>query len=428
MKKLFTLLFVFAMGASFFSCDEDVESILDFTTEELQDAAITASQTAVDAIASADESATGASVTVFDGWTAAYNKGQLASSSEDATPSEITGDFEVIEVDTNISEDTEWTSDNVYLLKARVTVLDGVTLTIEAGTVIKGDASLTGADAAVLMIAKGGKLMAEGTADEPIIMTTSDDDILPGYMLGTALDEDEKGKWGGLVILGNAPVSGKTEDPQIEGVDASDTNGLYGGTVADDNSGVIKYVSIRHGGAEIATGSEINGLTLGGVGTGTEISYVEVYANKDDGIEFFGGTVDVSNLLIYAVGDDGVDIDQSYAGTVDNFLVYVDENSDEGLEIDGREGALDDVFTLTDGTILSADGSATNADFKSKAKGSVSNVVFEDGTVKLSASFDIDTAEFDETEDAASNVADGSLTFSTVNASSFEVYTSSFDE
>ncbi|SMD33725.1 hypothetical protein SAMN04488029_1629 [Reichenbachiella faecimaris] len=418
MKKLLALLFVFTSMGLMVSCDDDDDEI-EKTVEELQQEAVDAAAVAVAAVVSSDETATGASdESVFDDWTLVDQAGQTGGRVRDIA--------EEIEVTANIEQDTEWTSDNIYVLKTRVTVLDGATLTIEAGTVVKGDASLSGANAAVLMIAKGGKLMAEGTATAPIIMTSTDDDIQPGEIAGSELDQDDKGRWGGLVILGKAPVSAKTENPQIEGVDAEDSNGQYGGSDAADNSGVIKYVSIRHGGAEIAEGSEINGLTLGGVGTGTVIENIEVYANSDDGVEFFGGTVNVTNLLVYAVGDDAIDIDQSYAGTVSNFVVYVDENSDEGLEIDGREGSLDKSFTLMNGSINSIDGTNTNADFKSKAKGSVTNVVFEDGKVKLSASFDSET--YQESEDAALNVVNESLTFSKVSVSSFEVYTTSFDE
>ncbi|MFY0599173.1 MAG: hypothetical protein JXR03_05845 [Cyclobacteriaceae bacterium] len=424
MKNLFALGLLLFGFLFIVSCSDD-DDVIGETKEELIDAAVATAQEGVDAKASIDATATGASnISVFDGWTLAANKGQLGGT--DNTPAAPSAAAPTVEVTANIDTDTQWTKDNVYILKTRVTVLDGATLTIDAGTIIKGDASLTGANAAVLMIAKGGKLMAVGTAAEPIIMTSTDDDIQPGDLVGTTLDQDKKAKWGGLVVLGKAPVSAKTENPQIEGVDASDTNGLYGGDAADDNSGMIKYVSIRHGGAEITEGSEINGLTLGGVGSSTVIDYIEVYGNSDDGVEFFGGTVDVSNLLVYAVGDDAIDIDQSYAGTVTNFLVYVDTNSDEGLEIDGREGSLDDSFALVNGTIKSIDDKTTDADFKAKAKGSVTNVVFEDGRVKLSASFDVES--FEESEDAAWNTAQGTLTFSKISASSFSVYTKSFDE
>ncbi|UXX79730.1 hypothetical protein N7E81_01215 [Reichenbachiella carrageenanivorans] len=430
MKKLLALLFVFTTMGLMVSCDDDDKddpAVPAKTTEELQTEAVETTQAAVDAKASSDDSATGATdETVFDDWTLMDNADQTASRvAVDAAPE--------VEVDANISTDTDWTKDNVYVLKTRVTVVDGATLTIEAGTVIKGDASLSGAKAAVLMVARGAKLIAEGTATEPIIMTSTDDDIEPGQFKGTTLNQDSKGKWGGLVILGKAPVSAKTENPQIEGVDASDTNGQYGGDDAADNSGSIKYVSIRHGGAEIAEGSEINGLTLGGVGTGTTIENIEVYGNEDDGVEFFGGTVNVTNLLVYAVGDDGIDIDQSYAGEVKNFAVYTDKNSDKCLEIDGREGALDKSFTLTNGTIHAVGSDAKmEADFKSKAKGTLTNVDMTGYKVKLSASYDteeyVEGEAYTETEDAAKNVADGSLVFTKVKASEFVVYTGSFDE
>ncbi|WP_339785439.1 hypothetical protein [uncultured Imperialibacter sp.] len=424
MNKILSLLFMAGILVFASSCGGDDEPEPEKTTEEKIADAVAASQTAVSAKASSDASATGVTdASVFDDWTLAFVKGQLGGT--DQTPAQPSAIAPIVKVSANISQDTEWTKDNVYQLDTRVTVLDGVTLTIEAGTIIKGNAELTGANAAVLMIARGGKLIAEGTADEPIIMTSTDDDIQPGDLSGTTLTESDRGKWGGLVILGKAPVSAKTEDPQIEGVDAADTNGRYGGTAADDNSGVIKYVSIRHGGAEIAAGSEINGLTLGGVGTGTTIENIEVYSNSDDGIEFFGGTVNVKSVLIYTVGDDGLDVDQSYAGTIDNFVVYVSSDSDKGLEIDGREGSLDKSFTIKNGTIESVGGKATTADFKAKAKATVTNVVLKSGKVILSASFDTET--YEETEDAASNTAAGSLVFSKVSTSAFEVYTKSFD-
>ncbi|MEP2026928.1 MAG: hypothetical protein ABJI85_19825, partial [Reichenbachiella sp.] len=241
MKKLLALLFAFTTMGLLVSCDDDDdEDPIEKTATELQDEAIEAAQAAVDGVASSDDSATGASdESVFEDWTLIDNAGQ--------TGGRVGTIAEEIEVTANIEENTTWTSDNVYVLKTRVTVLDGFTLTIEAGTIVKGDASLSGANAAVLMIARGGKLMAEGTADAPIIMTSTDDDIQPGELAGSTLDQDDKGKWGGLVVLGKAPVSAKTEEPQIEGVDAEDSNGQYGGSDAADNSGSIKYVSIRHG-------------------------------------------------------------------------------------------------------------------------------------------------------------------------------------
>ena len=146
----------------------------------------------------------------------------------------------------------------------------------------------------------------------------------------------QKGLWGGLIVLGNAPVSvdGDAVAFQIEGVPASDPNGLYGGTDASDNSGTIQYLQVRHGGTNIGEGNEINGITFGGVGSGTTVSNVEVIANVDDGIEMFGGSVNVSNAIVWAQGDDAFDVDQAYSGTISNFMYIGDASSDHGLEID----------------------------------------------------------------------------------------------
>ena len=239
-----------------------------------------------------------------------------------------------LNITSNITTNTTWETGKVYVLTSRITVVSGVTLTIEPGTIIKGQAG-TGANATALIIARGGKIMAEGTAAEPIIFTSVADEIQPGQIDGGNLDVDLDGLWGGLIVLGNAPISADASSVQIEGIPASDPNGLYGGSVADDNSGVIKYVSIRHGGANIGEGNEINGLTLGGVGSGTTIEYVEIVSNQDDGIEFFGGTVNVKNAIVWAAGDDAIDTDQAWSGTLDNFVIVCGSSTDHALEIDG---------------------------------------------------------------------------------------------
>jgi len=263
-----------------------------------------------------------------------------------------------IKVTENISANTTWESGKVYVLGGRIAVLSGATLTIEPGVIIKGEAG-TGANATALLIARGAKIMAEGTAAEPIIFTSIADEIEPGDIASPNLDPTLNGLWGGLLVLGNAPISADAASIQIEGIPASDPNGLFGGTNATDNSGVIKYVSIRHGGANIGEGNEINGLTLGGVGSGTVIEYVEIIANQDDGIEWFGGSVNVSNALVWNAGDDAIDTDMSWGGTLDNFIVVTP--GDECFELDGAEGTMEATHTIKNGSVkagVDEDGAA----------------------------------------------------------------------
>ena len=265
----------------------------------------------------------------------------------------------------------------IYILNNKVVVPSGVTLTIEAGTIIKGTSG-TGSLASALIIAQGGKIIAAGSASEQIVFTSTADNITVGESYGSNLDQNNRGLWGGLIVLGYAPSSfpGDVDALQIEGIPAEDSWGLYGGNDPNDNSGILKYISIRHGGALIGEGNEINGLTLGGVGAGTEIDNIEVVGNVDDGIEFFGGTVDASNLLVWAQGDDAIDIDQAYSGTIDNVVVHLGDISDHAFEIDGPEGSLNGSFILKNASIF-GNGITENgeyADYRSNAMGSTSGV------------------------------------------------------
>ncbi len=314
----------------------------------------------------------------------------------------------VVNVTGAITENTTWTNDNIYKLNQKVVVDAGTTLTIEAGTIIQGTPG-TGSLASALIIARGSKINAVGTPSQPIIFTSSTDNIEIGETAGTNLDENDRGLWGGLIILGNAPCSfsGDIVEAQIEGIPADDTFGLYGGTDPEDNSGVVSYISIRHGGALIGEGNEINGLTLGGVGNGTIINNIEVVANVDDGIEFFGGTVNASNLLVWAQGDDALDIDQAYSGTIDNALVILGDFSDHAFEIDGPEGSATGSFTLQNATII---GNTTTengeyADYRSGATGTTNNI-YANG-FKASSDVELDN------DGVATNYNDGQLIFGT---------------
>ncbi|MCF8278071.1 MAG: hypothetical protein K9J17_15160 [Flavobacteriales bacterium] len=282
-----------------------------------------------------------------------------------------------------LSADETWDANRIYYLQGRVVVPSGVTLTIEAGAIIKGKEGIE-TNASALVVARGGRIIANGTAAAPIIFTSELDNIQLGEKVGSNLTKTDNEKWGGVVILGSAPISAENGDTEanIEGIPANLGYGLFGGSNAGDDSGILNYVSIRHGGITIGEGNELNGLTLGGVGTGTTISNIEIYATLDDGIECFGGTVDIDDALVFYQGDDGLDIDMNYSGTINGFAVLHGDGigTDEGLEIDGPEGTtnVNGQFTVSNGickSMGSSDGSA--GDFKSKAQGNVTNVTFD---------------------------------------------------
>lgn len=297
-----------------------------------------------------------------------------------------------------LSADETWTNDRIWVIEGRVVVPNGITLTIEAGTIIKAEEGQD-ANAAALIVARGGMLLAEGTADAPIIFTTILDNIALGEKVGTNLTSIDNEKWGGVVILGAAPISAVAGDVEtnIEGIPAGSGEGLFGGSNAADNSGILTYVSIRHGGISIGEGNELNGLTLGGVGSGTTISNIEIYSTLDDGIECFGGTVDLSNVLVFFQGDDGLDVDMNYSGTIENFIVHQGDGvgTDKGLEVDGPEGTTNTTgkFTLRNGLVMCEGVDGNAADFKDKAQGTVDNVSFDYSSkggseVKVRAKYD----------------------------------------
>lgn len=266
----------------------------------------------------------------------------------------------VVNVQNDIIADTTWTRDNQYILKDYIFVASGATLSIEAGTIIKADQG-SGPSAPALIITQGSKIHADGNYSDPIIFTSVLDN-------GNNLSKDDKGLWGGLIILGNAPINsngGSNADNTpltntIEGIPT--TSGIsgrsfpaawtkYGGTNDMDSSGFLRFVSIRHGGAEIGAGNEINGLTLAGVGEMTQIEHVEIFANKDDGVEFFGGSVDAKYLSVAYAGDDSFDIDEGYNGRLQYLLSIQDENSNRAIEWDGSTESDDmaaDTSTLPD--------------------------------------------------------------------------------
>ena len=252
------------------------------------------------------------------------------------------GSEEVVTITDNITSDETWKDGTIYVLAGRIAVEAGATLTIEGGAIVKGEAG-SGANSTALVVARDATLNANGTADAPIIFTSVADEITPemvdsGEFGSPNLNPNQRGLWGGVIVLGNAPISASSTPASIEGIPSTDKNGLYGGDNAGDSSGTITYVTIRHGGTNIGEGNEINGLSLGGVGTGTTIENIEIVANQDDGVEWFGGTVNVTNVLVWNNGDDALDTDQAWSGTVENVIAVNPAGS--LMELDGPEGAF----------------------------------------------------------------------------------------
>ncbi len=209
---------------------------------------------------------------------------------------------QVITVSGEITTNTTWTNDNIYLLNGFVYVEDGADLTIEAGTLIKGDLASKGS----LIITKTGTIHAQGTSCEPIVFTSNQPAGSRNY-----------GDWGGVIILGEAPINPAGGSAIIEGgVDTPEGDASYGGANPADNSGVFSYVRIEFPGIPFLPNNEINGLTMGGVGSGTQIDHIQVSYSGDDSYEWFGGRVNAKYLIAYRGWDDDFDTDFGYRGKV----------------------------------------------------------------------------------------------------------------
>lgn len=224
------------------------------------------------------------------------------------------GTKNVFDADINSGDTVTWYADTTYILNNMVFVESTAVLTIEAGTIVKG---LPGqaADAKALIICKGAKIYAEGTQCDPIIMTASIDNV--GDLIDMPEDATGAGHWGSIILLGRASNNMPNGLGQIEGIPVTEPRGAYGGGSTpddNDNSGVIAYMSIRHGGSIIGANNEINGLTMASIGRGTTIHHVEVVYNLDDGFEWFGGTVECKYLVSAFNDDDNFDYDEGYRG------------------------------------------------------------------------------------------------------------------
>jgi len=280
----------------------------------------------------------------------------------------------VIDKAGDITTSEVWTADNTYNLTAQVYVMPGATLTIEAGTRVASTPTANGAGA--LAVCNGARIYVLGTAENPVVMTSTNDD---GTWRPTCQE------WGNLTIMGDGLISAyntpsgprqindegsirtNTKVPDglnqcpMEGLIAGytgDSRVLYGGDNDDDNSGSISYLSLRYGGRVVGWADELNGLSLGGIGRGTTIDHIEIMNNVDDGIEIWGGTVNLKYVSIWNIGDDSFDLDQGWRGKAQFGLIVQGYSADAGqgsgvgdncFETDGAEDA--DCQPLTTSTV-----------------------------------------------------------------------------
>lgn len=261
----------------------------------------------------------------------------------------------------DITANTTWTADKIYLLKGNVYVTNNVTLTIQPGTIIKGDKATKG----TLVITRGSKIDATGTVDKPIVFTSN-----------VAAGGRSQGDWGGVVLLGNAP-NNLGNSVTIEGISDASDKAKHGGTNAADNSGVMKYVRIEYAGIPLGADNELNGLTFGSVGSGTTIDYVEVYRSGDDAFEWFGGSVNAKHLIAIDTWDDDFDTDNGFSGKIQfgvaqRLAATADVSGSNGFESDNLSSGLNltpqTTATFSNMTILgpkeTAAFSAINANFQ----------------------------------------------------------------
>ncbi len=277
------------------------------------------------------------------GWTALYQNGHLKQKSTN-----------IVAVSGILRGTNNWTADNEYLLDGWVYVVSNAVLNIEAGTVIRGKKGATQPNYGALFVCRGGKIFALGSPGNPIIFTAEDDDLNDPYDIPLLAEPDGRGLWGGIVILGY----GKMNRPDAEAVSGTNPDGSYwqiyeglsdaidpvtgqhlhrwGGNDNDDSSGAMRFVSIRYAGKIMESNKELNGLSMAGVGRGTIIEFVEVYACADDGFEWWGGAVNSRYLVSSFCSDEMFDMDQGHEGKHQFWFGIQGVLADEGLEMNGQ--------------------------------------------------------------------------------------------
>lgn len=237
-----------------------------------------------------------------------------------------TGWFDgVHSVEGEISEPTTWKAGQTIRLEGLTYVTGASQLTIEPGVTVLGTPG------SALVVTRDARLHARGTEQQPIVFTSANP-------VGARMPGD----WGGVVLLGRAPLN--TGTAIIEGLEEANSYGSFGGNEADSSCGVVEYVRIEFAGFEVYANNELNGLTLGGCGSGTIVRNVQIHRSLDDGLELFGGTADVRNVLITFPGDDGLDWDMGWTGRGQFIAVLMDRRSgDNAIEADNRKEQPDAV-------------------------------------------------------------------------------------
>lgn len=235
---------------------------------------------------------------------------------DQAPPANVPGiDKPVVVVTREVTGNETWVNSNYYVLRGAVFIRDGATLNIQAGTKVIGESWSNG----TLIVSRGGRLNAIGTASQPIVMTS--DQPVGGRA---------RGDWGGLIINGRARLNTPSGTAAGEG----DT-GQYGGNDDTDNSGTIRYLRLEFAGIEFSPDNELNGIAFQGVGSGTQVDYVQIHMNRDDGLEYFGGTVDLKHAVLTNIADDSLDWTQGWRGRAQ--FIAVSQRSDDadwGIEAD----------------------------------------------------------------------------------------------
>lgn len=336
-----------------------------------------------------------------------------------STAVERTG--QIIELPEIITENATLSSGNTYVLNGLVTVTNGATLSIEPCVVVKAHHGATG-----LVIDTGSRIDATGTSDCPIIFTSTDDQLEPGMIESPNIDPETNGLWSGIFLLGKAPVSiFDNGQNSIMSLLPELTPLSFGGTTSDDNSGRMRYISIRHTGFEISPFETPAGLNLGGVGNGTTINHIELVGSKDDGIKIFGGTVSASSILVSNFTDDGIDCDLGFSGSIDNIIGIGGTNCRSALELDGGEGQDNPMYFIRNISFKGSMNGEEYIDFQHSVNCFIENAAFfgfdEQSNVILDD--DVDAANWMETFIDVENIQFRTSHLNTGNTSVETIFT-----